>query len=263
MDLGIKDQLAVVCGSSKGMGFAIAKRLVTENARVVLISRNKTRLTEAEHELKSLRGGDAWGINFDLSQYEQIPDLVRQITAKWGDIQILVNNAGGPVPGSLMKVSEDEWANSLDQNLRSVISFTKAVIPIMKDQKYGRIVNIASQLVKEPAPDFVLSDTVRAGVVALAKAVSHEVAPFGITINTLCPGPISTDRMKDLVRRRAEAESRTDDSVIEEITRAIPMKRMGTPDEFAAVAVFLASRCASYITGTTIAVDGGITKSLL
>lgn len=263
MDLGIKGQLAIVCGASSGMGRAIAKHLVQEEANVILIARRPEALKDAEQELKSLGKGSLSMRSFDLSQYDQIPSLVNEIESKWGNIQILINNTGGPLPGSLMEVSEDQWSETFNNNLRSVIAFTKAVVPIMKRQSYGRIVNIASQLVKEPSPTMILSNTIRAGVVAFAKSISHEIAPFGITINTLCPGPIITNRMKDLVRRKAEAESKTIDAVMEEITRSVPMKRMGTPEEFAALAVFLASHPASYITGTTIAVDGGITKSLL
>ena len=194
---------------------------------------------------------------------EKIPEIVNKVKAKFGTVHILVNNAGGPPPGGLAQVTDEDWDKTFKQNLKSAIVMTREVLPMMKAQKFGRIINITSQYVKEPFPGMILSNTARAGVVAFAKSISHEVAPFNITVNTLCPGAILTERLQFLMKERAKKESKDFQKIEEEIRNMIPMKRIGTPKEFAHVALFLLSEKASYVTGTTLAVDGGITKSLL
>jgi len=263
MNLGLSGKKAIVCGASKGMGFAIAEKLVFEGADVALIARKPADLKKACDSLARYRKGKAFPFVFDLSQVSKIPQLVKQIRKKLGDADILINNTGGPPAGSFSEVSDEDWQKTYDQLLRSVIAMTREVIPGMKEKRFGRIVNIASQVVKEPQPRMILSNTIRSGVAAFAKTISFELAAYNITVNTLCPGAILTDRLVSLMRLRAEREKRSLEQVIEDVQNSIPMKRIGKPEEFADIAVFLASERASFITGTLIAVDGGITKSLM
>lgn len=263
MDLGLKGKIAIVCGGSRGMGRAIAAQLVDEQCRVAILARDKETLAKTARELDPKETGKVLPIECDLSDVQKIPSIVAKVKEKFGTIHILINNAGGPPPGGLEQVKDEDWDKAFKQNLLSAIIMTKEVLPIMKAQKFGRIVNITSQYVKEPFPGLILSNTARAGVVAFAKSISHEIAPFNITVNTLCPGAILTERLKFLMTERARRESKDIQKIEEDVRNMVPMKRVGTPEEFAHVVLFLVSEKASYVTGTTLAVDGGITKSLL
>ena len=263
MDLGLKNKIAVVCGSSRGMGAAIATLLASEGVHLALVSRNAANLQNFCTKLRKTYKIKALPFSFDLSKTAAIPQLAAKILKEFKTVHILVNNAGGPPAGTFEEVSEDQWECAIEQNLKSVISMTKALVPGMKKQKYGRIINIASQLVKEPSPVMVLSNTVRSGVVAFAKTISHELAAHNITVNTLCPGAIYTERIESLLHDKAKREKKSFSAVLKESRASVPMKRFGEPEEFANMAVFLASEKASFITGTTLAIDGGLTKSLL
>ncbi len=263
MDLQLKNKVAIVCGASRGMGYAIARLLAAEGADLALIARDPKKLESVCTQLSKEFKIKADGFPFDLSQVGKIPQLASQIFSRFKTVHILVNNAGGPSPGSFEEVNDLQWNQAIDQNLKSVIAFTKAVVPVMKKHRYGRILNIASQLVKEPSPTMILSNTVRSGVVAFAKTISHELAPFNITVNTLLPGAIFTERIDSLMHDRSQREKTSYEKILQETLASLPMKRFGTPEEFANAAVFLASEKAGFITGTTFAVDGGITKSLL
>ncbi len=263
MNLGIEGKVALVCGGSKGMGFAIAKELHEEGATVAILSRDKKNLDNALKEISSIESDNLMAVLCDLSKIDTIAEAVDAVVKKFGQIDILINNAGGPKPGSFSDVSLEDYDMALNQNLKSVIYLTHYIAPKMKENKWGRIINITSQVVKEPAPTMILSNTARAGVVAFAKSISHDLAPFNITVNTLCPGPIRTERMKDLIRLKSEKDQTSPEAIEKDIENRIPMKRIGIPEEFASIAVFLSSQKASYITGTTICVDGGINRGLL
>jgi 3-oxoacyl-[acyl-carrier protein] reductase len=261
VELGLSGKTAIVCGASRGMGKAIAKKLAEEGANVVIVARNRKDLLSAAKEISS--AGEVLVVAADLSSASVIPGIVKQAVKKFGAVHILINNAGGPPPGTFNDVTDKDWEKTFQQNLKSAILMTRQVVPLMKKAKFGRILNIASQVVKEPPPGMVLSNTLRAGVVAFAKSISHELAPFNITVNTLLPGPVLTDRLQFLVKQRAKKEGKSVNAVIQSIAQSVPVKRIGSPEEFANVAVFLVSEAASYVTGTTLAVDGGITKSLM
>ena len=263
MDLGLKGKIALVCGGSRGMGKAIAKTLAAEGASIALLARDEKQLEAASQEIREAGAPQVLALAVDLSRLDEIPKAVKSVKEKFKTVHILINNAGGPAPGNFESVSEADWEKALNQNLKSVITMTREVIPLMKSQKFGRIINITSQLVKEPPPNMVLSNTARAGVVAFAKSISHELASLNITVNTLCPGTISTDRLRSLVEKWAKEANQSPAAYEQELLKSVPMKRLGRPEEFAQVAAFLASEKASYITGTTIAVDGGTTKSLM
>lgn len=263
MDLGLKGKVALVCGGSRGMGRAIVFRLAQEGCHLAVVARQSKDLKILANEIKRNFGVSVLAISSDLATVQHVPRTIRKVQNRFGKLHILINNAGGPPPGTFFEVSDADWKRAINQNLQSLIILTREAIPLMKKQNFGRILNIASQVIKEPLPGMILSNTVRSGVVAFAKTISHELASCGITVNTLCPGPIFTDRLKSLIQQKARKEKRTFQSVLREVQNAIPMRRIGSPEEFADMAVFLVSERASYITGTTIAVDGGITKSLL
>jgi len=262
MDLGLKNKVAVVGGGSRGLGKAIASRLVGEGCRVAIIARHQKDLDGTSRELDPKKEGIVLPFACDLSDLSQIPPVVKKIKNQFKTVHILVNNAGGPRPGKLGDVSEEDWLKTLDQNLRSVIVMTQEVLPMMRAQRFGRVLNITSQYAKEPNAAMILSNTARAGVLAFAKTISQELAPLNITVNSLCPGPILTDRMKFLMEDRAKKEKKGFDEIRNNVQALIPVGRLGKPDELACVAAFLASDCASFVTGTTLAVDGGMTKGL-
>jgi 3-oxoacyl-[acyl-carrier protein] reductase len=181
---------------------------------------------------------------------------------KFGRVDVLVNNAGGPPAGSFLSHDENSWISAIEQNLLSVIRFTKAVVPYMKEQKYGRIINISSTVAKEPSAMMVLSATTRAGVSAFSKAIAQELAPFNITINTICPGGVLTDRLKSLVEEAAKKANVSYEEQLNKSLEMIPMNRFAQPEEIANIACFLADDKSSYLTGTSIMVDGALTKSI-
>ncbi len=261
MDSGLKNKIAVITGASKGMGQAIAQSLASEGVKVLLIARNES-LLKTEIESLTNQGYTAAyliGDVTDLLLPEKVLELVKK---KWADTpDILINNAGGPPPGSVLQHTESVWRSAIEMNLLSVIRFTSAVLHGMKEKKWGRIVSITSTVAKEPSPAMVLSATLRAGVSAFTKAISAEFASDNITINVICPGGVLTQRLSDLLTQNAAVTKRTYEEVLNESQQMIPAKRFADPSEIANTALFLCSNGASYITGTSIMVDGGLTKS--
>ena len=266
MELGLKNKIALVLASSKGLGFACAKGLYEEGASVVICSRSESNLKAAkekiEREVKksSEINNIVYPIVADLMHEDQIKHLVDTVVSEFGRIDILVHNAGGPPSGPIDNISRDDWTNSIDLNLRSFIRITRLVIPLMKKQDFGRIIAITSVSVKQPLENLVLSNTTRLGVVGYAKTIANEHAKDNILINVVCPGPNLTDRMKELINKSVNDTGKSEAEVKKSWTDQIPLGRMGTPEELANLVVFLASEKASYITGTVIQVDGGFVK---
>lgn len=263
MDLGLNGKITVVCGGSRGLGRAIALGLAKEKASLVLIARDAGQLQKTAEEIKKVGAASVKTFPFDLSATEQIPGLVQKILKEVKTVHILVNNAGGPVPGTLSEVKDSDWQKAIDQNLKSVIVMTREIIPVMKKGGFGRILNITSQFVKEPPPHMILSNTTRAGVTAFAKSISHELAAFNITVNNLCPNTIATDRLESLLEKWAKDSAQNTQDFKTEFLKSIPAKRLGKPEELADAALFLVSERAGYITGVSLSVDGGATKSPL
>ncbi len=263
MDLGIQGRVALVTGGSKGMGKAIALGLAQAGCRVAVSARGEAALKATGDEMRAATGAEVVALPGDMSRLEDIERVVQGTKEALGPIDILICNAGGPPPGKFADFGETEWHAALDQNLMSVVRLCRLVIPDMQAQRWGRILTITSLTVKQPSPTLVLSNVARAGVTALVKSLATEFGPDGILVNNLLPGSILTDRSRSLARRQADAEGVSVDDILHRNARDIPTRRIGTPEEFAALAVFLASEQASFISGVSIPVDGGALKALM
>ena len=257
-----RSKVAVVTGASKGIGNAIAFALAQEGRRVCMVARVKATLDAAAEEVRTLVGGEVLTVPGDVSD-PALPELVvRTVAERWGDIDILVNNTGGPPPGTFLDHPEALWVRTIEQNFLSVVRFSRAVAPAMKHNRWGRIISVSSTIAKEPTPGMVLSASSRAAVSAFTKAISSELAPFNITVNTVCPGGVQTERVQELMTITAEHENKSRDDILRRSVSLIPVGRFADPAEIADVVVFLASQRASYVTGVSLMVDGGLTKSI-
>ncbi len=258
-DLGLEGKVALVTGSSGGIGYSTAELLAQVGVKVFLVSRDETQLTYAASKIRQFGGvcdgmvGDVLDIGLPLRAVEKIAGL-------WGEVDILVNNAGGPPIGTFLEFGYDAWSRALDTNLLASVRFTQAVTPSMRERNWGRIISISSSVAKEPSPEMVLSATARAGLSAFTKAVSIELASKNITVNVICPGGVKTDRLKTLFQSKAERESLNYSDLLRAVEESIPIQRFADPSEIAGVALFLASKYGSYITGVSLTVDGGLTK---
>jgi len=262
LDLEIKDKVAIVAASSKGLGKAIVLSLAEEGVKLTICSRGKESLEKTAEEIRQKTGVDVLSLQADVSNIEDIKNIVSETINRYSAVHILVNNAGGPPFGNLLDFSNEDWQKALELNLLSTINFTREVIPHMRRQKWGRIVNITSVAVKQPIEGLILSNTARAGVIGFAKTVSNEFAKDNILVNNVCPGRILTDRIIHLAEERARRDNKNFEEVIKSMELDLPIGRIGKPKELADLVVFLASERASYITGTTIQVDGGIVKGI-
>jgi 3-oxoacyl-[acyl-carrier protein] reductase len=262
MNLGIAGKTALVSAASRGIGKAIALGLAKEGVSMVICARNEAGLRATAKEIESTHSVKILPIIADLKKGSEIKSLIEETVDHFGWIDILVTNAGGPPSGPSLSFSDQDWEYAMILNLLSTVRLCREVIPIMKKQGWGRIVNMVSVAAKQPLENMVLSNSIRAAVIGLAKTLSEEVAEENILINSICPGWILTDRLVSIVRKRAEGHGKTYESELTDLTSSIPMKRCGTPEEVANLAIFLASERASYITGTTIQVDGGLVKGL-
>ena len=263
MDLGLDGKVALVAAASRGLGKATAMALSQERAQVAIAARGKGALDAAADEIRRATGGKVMAVRADVSVPEDMDALVRSVLIEFGHIDILVCNAGGPRPGEFTDVSDEDWLSALNLNLMSAIRLTRLVLPGMRERHWGRIINITSVSVKQPIPTLVLSNAARAGVVATAKTLAGQVAAEGITVNNVCPGYTLTDRVRNLAASTAQAEDKSVEEIMAKWEAAIPARRLGKPEELAALVAFLASERAAYITGTTIQVDGGLCQSLL
>lgn len=268
MELGLIGKVAIVSASSRGLGLATATSLAREGAAVVMCSRSGDAIEAAAETVRkeataTENGGTAVGLTADVTKPADIERLVAECVSRFGRIDILVTNAGGPPPGAFESFTDSDFAAAIDLNLMSTLRLSKAVVPHMKSVGGGSIVNITSVAVKQPLDRLILSNTARAGVIGLAKSMATELGAFNIRVNNVAPGPTRTDRVLDLARPRAEAEGISVDEALARDWPGIPMGRLGEPDELANVVTFLASSAASYVTGTTIQVDGGMYRGLL
>lgn len=262
MDLGIRNKVAIVAASSKGLGKGVALGLAEEGVNLTICARGAEALEATAEEIRSKTGVGVLPIQADVSNTDDIKRVVSETLHHYSKLHILVNNAGGPALGYFADFSLEDWKRALDLNLLSTIAFIKESIAHMKSQKWGRIVNITSVAVKQPIEGLILSNTSRAGVVGLTKTLSNEYAKDNILFNNVCPGRILTDRIIQLAESRAKNANMSVEEVLSSMEKDIPIGRIGKPKELADLVVFLCSERASYITGTTIQVDGGAVKGI-
>ncbi len=257
MDLGLKDCKAFVTGASKGLGKACAKALADEGARVFICSRNTEELRRAAAEVNAAGYAIA-----DVSRPPQIKRIVAEAIAALGGLDCLVTNAGGPPTAPFEKAGDDDWDIAYQLNLMSAVRLIREALPALKASGRGRIVNLTGYGVKEPMTDLVVSDSVRAGVTVMAKTIASDLAPYGITVNNIAPGPIMTDRLTEILSARAKSLGITPDEQFKRFSETIPVRRLGRPNEIGDLCAYLCSPQAAYLTGQTIVVDGGVNRSI-
>lgn len=258
MDLNLKGRRALVCGSSQGMGLAIAKELSEMNADVTLFARNEDSLKEA---LKSLSKGNHGYLVADFDDLSAVERAVDQ-GLKEGPYHILINNSGGPAPGPLMESTLSDFEIAFNRHLNVSHTLVQRLLPGMKEANFGRIVNIISTSVKVPIPGLGVSNTVRGAMASWAKTLANELGQFGITVNNILPGFINTARIESLVSGKSRKLGKSETEVEEEMKKTIPAGRFGEPEEIAAYAGLLCSNSGAYINGTSLRVDGGRTGSI-
>lgn len=252
MKLNLENKTVLVTAGSKGIGLATALGFHESGANVAICGRSQDKLDAAAAQIPG-----CLAMTGDVSQAEDIDRVVQVTTDKFGGIDILVNNAGGPPPGLFEQLADDDWDKAVQLTLMSVIRATRLVLPHMRAQKWGRIINISSSGVKQPVPGLTLSNSIRMAVLGWAKTLANQVAGDNILVNTVCPGFTNTDRVTQILEQQSKASGKTTEEIAAGIASQIPMQRIGEPEEIANLAVFLGSEAASYITGTAIQVDGG------
>lgn len=262
MNLGLTNKIALVCAASQGLGFAVADEIAAEGAYVVICSRSEENINRAAAAIREKSGAEVLAVAGDLSVPADIERIFGTAVEKFGRVDILVTNGGGPPAGSFDSLSGATWDDAVRVVLSSVVELTRLVLPGMKERGWGRILNVTSIASKQPVDNLMLSNSLRAAVTGFAKTLANEVAASGITVNNILPGYTRTDRLVELFDFIAEKEGILTDQVVARWESEIPMRRLGDPKEFAALAAFLVSERASYITGSSIAVDGGWIKSL-
>jgi 3-oxoacyl-[acyl-carrier protein] reductase len=261
MDLGLKGKTALVLGGSKGLGRGVADALAGEGVSVALLARGKEALDKAVTEINA-RGGRTIAVSADLADWPSVEAAANQARNEFGPIDILLNNSGGPPPSRVIGIAPELWEQQFHAMVLVFFRLTEMLLPDMRERKWGRIINVASESVVQPIPHIAISNTLRAAVVGWAKTLSGEVARDGITVNTMLPGAFETDRVLQIQRATSSREGLSLQEIAERAARNIPVGRMGQPAEFGAMAAFLASPLAGYITGTMIRLDGGSVRSL-
>ena len=251
MDLGLKGRIAIVNGASQGIGYAIARILAEEGARVSVSARRQPALDEAVARLASETNGEIRAVQGDIRRAEDCLRIVDETVRHFGGVDILVNNDGAPPLGDFTGFDDEAWAKAVEQNLMSVVRCIRAVVPEMRARGSGSIVNIAALSAIQPIPGFGLSVATWGGVIGLAKTLSLELAPE-ISINTVCPGLVDTPRLRTVTEQSGAA--------MEELTRDIPLGRFGAPEDIASIVALLVSPRGRYVTGVTLPVDGGLYK---
>ncbi len=263
MDLGIKGKVAAVAAASKGLGKASALELAREGCAVAICARDEAALSATAQEIRDATGVRVVSVVADMTKAEDITRFIETTKRELGDPLILVTNAGGPPGGYFDQFDDAAWERAFNLTLMSTVRLIRAALPGMRAAGWGRIVNITSITVKQPLDELLLSNAIRPGIIGLSRTLATQLAKDGITINSVAPGNTLTDRQIELAQVRAQREGRSIDEVIASSGASIPAGRVGQPEELAAVVAFLASARASYVTGSTIAVDGGAVRGLL
>jgi 3-oxoacyl-[acyl-carrier protein] reductase len=257
MNLGLKNCRAFVAGASRGLGKACAKSLADEGARVFICSRSADEIKSAAIDV-----GAAGCSSADVSEPSEVKRVVAEAIAALSGLDILVTNAGGPPTGAFERTGDGDWYIGHQLTLMSAVRLIREALPALKASGRGRVVNLTGYGVKEPISDLVVSDSVRAGVTVMAKTIATDLAPFGITVNNIAPGPILTDRLTEILASRAKALGITFDEQLDRFAASIPVRRVGQPKEIGDLCAFLCSPQAGYVTGQSIVVDGGVNRSI-
>jgi 3-oxoacyl-[acyl-carrier protein] reductase len=263
MDLGLRDKVAVVTASTKGLGKATAISLASEGANVVINGRHKQNIHDAVDEIKNKTGKTPLAVQGDLTHSEDIDRLFDDITKHFGTVHILISNAGGPPAGGFNDFNDEQWLKAVDLSLMSAVRLIRKAVPIMQKQKWGRIVNISSITVKQPADNLLLSNSIRAAVIGLTKTISRDISRDNVLINNVAPYYVATRRIDYLMEETAAKKGITKDEALQNIVKEIPMGRLGTPEEFGNFVAFLCSEKNSYVTGVTIQFDGGAYRGMM
>lgn len=262
MELGLKDRVAVVAASSQGLGKAVAMTLAREGAKLALCARKQETIQAAAEDIRNQTGADVLARAADVTNYSQVREFVAETMERFGRIDICVTNAGGPPAKTFAETTVEDWQAGVNLNLMSTLYFAREVLPLMQKQRWGRLITITSVAVKQPVEGLILSNSVRSAVSGLVKSLSNEYAKDNVLVNNVCPGYTRTERLTELSTRLAAAEKMKPEQIRQRWTSQIPLGRLGEVEEFASVVAFLASERASYITGASIAVDGGFVKGI-
>jgi len=263
MDLGIKNKVALVCASSKGLGFAVADRLAQEGCKVAITARGLEDLNAAAEEIGRHSESEVYAFPADVTKTDEMDTFFDGVQSKLGDPDILVINAGGPPPGNFDSTSVEDWQRGFELNLLSAVPLIKRALPKMRENHWGRILFMVSISAKQPLQNMLLSNAIRAGVLGMAKTLADEVAKDGILVNSLLPGFIMTGRMQQVVQAQADSLGISFEEKQQQIESQIPLGRLGQPEEFANVAAFLVSKTASFVTGGVFMADGGMYRGLV
>jgi 3-oxoacyl-[acyl-carrier protein] reductase len=261
MDLGLKNKVALVAAASKGLGKAVALGLAREGAHVAIFSRDRTRIETAAKEISAATGAQVLALVADAMRLDDVQRAVDETVKNFGTLHIVVTNAGGPPTGEFVTLTDGQWQTAVDLTLMSAVRLSRAAIPHLQKQNWGRILHLGSLTIKQPYENLMLSNSIRAAVLGLAKTQSNELAKYGILVNMVSPGIIETDRVVQLMESRAKRNSTTAREEYALAEKKVPLGRVGQPEEFANAVVFLASERASFITGAHLIVDGGETQT--
>ena len=263
MDLGLTNRVAIVAAASKGLGRAVATELSREGAHVAICSRNSAELQKAAAQIQSATGREVFWQAVDVTDPAAVSGFVSAVESRFGRIDICVTNSGGPPSKLFVDTRPEDWRAAVDQLLMSTVFFAHETLARMRKNKWGRLITITSYTVKQPVDGMLLSNSIRSAVTGLARTLANEYAPHGITVNNVCPGYTRTGRLDDIAGAMSSRAGVKPEDVFANWIKQIPAGRVGTPEEFAAVVTFLASERASYVNGVSLAIDGGIVRSLL
>ncbi len=261
MDLGLKDRVALVAASSQGLGKAVAVALAREGAKLAICARTPSTISAAADEIRLATGAEVLARPVDVTSYDAVRRLVAETMERFGRIDICVTNAGGPPSKTFAETTVEDWASAVNLNLMSTVYFAREVLPVMQKQNWGRFLTITSVSVKQPIDGLVLSNSVRSAVSGLVKSLANEYGKYNVLVNNICPGYTRTERLTELSARLAQSSGVPAEQIQQRWTSQIPLGRLAEVEEFASVVAFLASERASYITGASMAVDGGWVKS--
>ena len=260
--MGLKNRVALVAASSQGLGLATAEAFAAEGCRVAMCARNRQTLQAAADKIRKQYGVEVFAEAIDVADAAAVGRFVAAVASQFGSVDICVTNAGGPPAKGFLAATLDDWQRAIELNFLSTVYFAREVIPHMQQKQWGRIITITSITTKQPVADLVLSNAVRAAVVGLVKSLANEFGKDGILVNNVAPGFTATDRLKELAKARSAASGKSEAEIFEGWAAEAPLKRIGEPRELADTVVWLASERASYVTGQTVLVDGGMYKGL-